>query len=328
MAVSQLAAAKARKIGLIIDDAVVRHHFTTAIAASTHHLQATIDIGLGLETLESLFGSSKASEIDVWLVNVMHQHAEAAIDMLLEQCEKPVLIEETIPDISEHSLVNTWQRRLLEKIAATPVVESLIDSREKPAEHIWVLAASLGGPEMVQRFLRNVPPGLPVCFVYVQHIAAQFDQFLTTGSKQLESYPLKLIDQECLLTAGQTWVVPADKQLQFSACGGAIKTDVEWQGPYQPSIDYVVSSLAKLYRKQVGLIVFSGTCDDGKIGCRVLKSCGGKVWVQQPETCMSSAMPEAALATNTVSYQASPELLAAALAGILTTKGIKQEALP
>jgi chemosensory pili system protein ChpB (putative protein-glutamate methylesterase) len=47
-----------------------------------------------------------------------------------------------------------------------------------PAEHIWVLGASLGGPNAVKEFLDALPKGLPVGFVYAQYIDARFQKAL------------------------------------------------------------------------------------------------------------------------------------------------------
>jgi chemotaxis response regulator CheB len=47
-----------------------------------------------------------------------------------------------------------------------------------PAEHIWVLGASLGGSNAVKEFLDALPKGLPVGFVYAQYIDARYQKTL------------------------------------------------------------------------------------------------------------------------------------------------------
>ena len=145
------------------------------------------------------------------------------------------------------------------------------------------------------------------------------------GSEQ--AYPLQQIRTEHSLVAGETLVVPADAQLRFLPFGQVIKTTKAWQGPYQPAIDQVVAELAKEYRKKLGVIVFSGTCNDGEIGCRVVKACGGQVWAQSPASCVSAAMPEAAINTGCVSFQGTPEELAQQLAQIIKQPVAQQEVI-
>jgi chemosensory pili system protein ChpB (putative protein-glutamate methylesterase) len=61
-------------------------------------------------------------------------------------------------------------------------------------------------------------------------------------------------------------------------------------------------------------------CNDGEIGCRVAKACGGTVWAQTPDSCISPDMPNAAISTGCVSKQGTPEQLAQALAEHLTLR--------
>ena len=51
---------------------------------------------------------------------------------------------------------------------------------------VWVLVASMGGPEAVNNFLKVLPPDLQLAMVYGQHIEENFDGFLAeaiTGQK-------------------------------------------------------------------------------------------------------------------------------------------------
>ena len=77
-------------------------------------------------------------------------------------------------------------------------------------------------------------------------------------------------------------IVPADNQLSFLPNGHIVKTNVRWNGAYQPSLDLVITQLAQLYRQRLGVIIFSGMCNDGEIGCTVAKACGATVWAQTP----------------------------------------------
>ena len=210
-----------------------------------------------------------------------------------------------------------WQRRLLEKlevlvirpaeaIASSPPVDSSVNK-------VWVLVASMGGPDAVKRFLTTLPQALPIAMVYGQHIETNFDGLLTSAVTG-HDYPMQLASGEQQLVNGNILVVPVDHQLRFLSRGRVVETRKAWSGSYQPVLDQVIADLARIYRQNLGVIVFSGMCNDGEIGCRVAKACGGTVWAQTPNSCLSPDMPSAAISTGCVSKQGTPEQLAEALA--------------
>ena len=225
-----------------------------------------------------------------------------------------------VQDVKAHEL---WQRRLLEKLEVVAISKCHLESANKiteavthhqSAKKVWVLVASLGGPEAVRRFFAQLPPQLPIAMVYGQHIEKNFDSGLVDAIGAKHSYPMRLVKGEEILRAGEVAVVPVDYQLRFLSRGRVVATRKPWSGSYQPALDQVIAELARVYRQDLGVIVFSGMCNDGEIGCRVAKACGGTVWAQTPESSLSPDMPNAAIGTGCVSYQGSPEQLAKGLA--------------
>ena len=305
---------QARRIALIVDSESSRQTLMALIALTNHKMVANIDVSGGADALTDYLNSHRDEKVDLWLVDTSSQHSDDIIDRLFDHSEKPMLVNDELPAQTDMQNYQLWQKRLLQKLE--DICVELGPSHKQAGqlpESVWVLAASLGGPEMVKRFLNALPQGLPVAFVYAQHIGQNFDKFLSGGIGEQQAYPLRLIETEQKLVAGETMVVPADAQIKFLHFGEVVKTHRPWQGVYQPCIDQVTCELAKHYRKKAGVIVFSGTCNDGEIGCRLVKSCGGQVWAQSPESCVSAAMPEAAIATGCVSFIGSPEQLAAEL---------------
>jgi chemosensory pili system protein ChpB (putative protein-glutamate methylesterase) len=180
-------------------------------------------------------------------------------------------------------------------------------------EEVWVLAASTGGPAAVAEFIAALRPGLPIALVYAQHIEANFDRVLGEALAQHRHYAVNLGRGAQQLQVGTLLVVPADRQLRFLPFHQVLETAAPWSGPYQPVCDQVIAQLARQYRRDCGVIVFSGLCDDGALGCRIAQSQGSAVWVQSPASCACPEMPLAALATGVVSREGSPRELAEAL---------------
>jgi chemosensory pili system protein ChpB (putative protein-glutamate methylesterase) len=278
----------------------------------------------------------KILEIDAWLVDLDDGDIQVSLDLLIEHSELPLLVNDEVPpihDITEHEL---WQRRLLEKLEVVAISQCGIDDDNKiteavmyssAANKVWVLVASLGGPEAIKRFFSQLPPQLPIAMVYGQHIEKNFDSGLVAAMSANHSYPMSLVRGEKILRPGEVAVVPVDYQLRFLPHGRVVATRSSWSGSYQPTFDQVIADLARVYRENLGVIVFSGMCNDGEIGCRVAKACGAHVWAQTPDSCLSPDMPNAAIATGCVSYQGSPEQLAMRLAKSMAGKRHAEEPL-
>lgn len=176
--------------------------------------------------------------------------------------------------------------------------------------NIWVLGASLGGPQAVRQFLATISEDLPVAFILAQHIGANHVALLADQLNKVTKFKVvpgktghKLNHKEVILT-------PADKQLAFTDDGYIALRPAEMGAIYSPSIDNVMSEVATHFGDKAGTIIFSGMGNDGAKGCKKIAKAGGIVWAQDIASCVISSMPDQARKTNTVSYSATPEELA------------------
>lgn len=248
---------------------------------------------------------------DAWLLDATQADVDELLERIVAGSDAPFLINDEAPPLQQPAAFALWRRRLLEKLeelVASVGAQAAVDARAPEA--VWVLAASTGGPEAVHRFLDALAPGLPIALVYAQHIDDRFDRTLVQSLARHGHYAPGLCRGEQRLRAGSLLVVPADRRVRFLPFHRVVETRRAWEGPYRPAIDQVIAELARLYHRRSGVIVFSGLCDDGAIGCRVAQACGGEVWVQSPESCVSPDMPNAALATGGVGRRGTPEQLA------------------
>ena len=313
------------RIGLVTDCDINRHILQTVLADGGYGLAVSLDSSNLADYLVSC-ADLKAinTELDAWLVDVQGNDIQQALDLLVETSDLPLLVNDELPSEQDIEAHETWRRRLLAKLEVVAIridksaAAEKNDLSEPAAERVWVLAASLGGPEAVKNFLAALPPDLPLAMVYGQHIESNFDGLLATAMGSQLGYSMRLVGSEHRLVTGEIAVVPVDHQLRFLAGGRVVGIRKPWPGVYQPVLDQVIAELARVYRQNLGVIIFSGTCNDGEIGCRVVKACGGTVWAQSPESCLSPDMPNAAISTGCVSYQGTPERLAESLATFIT----------
>lgn len=273
-----------------------------------------------------------AAETDVWLVNLQDDDAfDDGLDTLLHG-ETPVLIGmEEAPRKTCTSFLR-WEKKLLTKLRdlthspapAAPVSDSIVEKvtgRDIPLPsefreyagttpiQIWVLGASLGGPEAVKEFLDALPEGLPVAFVYAQHIDPRFEQALCQAVGRHSAYRLKNIEDGALLEVGDVLISPVSHTFDIGGVDRLSVNTEAWEGPYGPSIDGVIEKVAHYAGPRFGCILFSGMGSDGAESITAVPQ-GQPLWAQTPETCGNSSMPESAIGTGRITYIGDPYQLA------------------
>lgn len=195
-----------------------------------------------------------------------------------------------------------WIQRLRRRIAGAVRVIGAGRPAAR-ADHVWLLAASAGGPEAVERFLGDTipPPGLAL--LYVQHLTApHFPHLVRRLATRIRHWHVQVAAAGSFLLAGTLSLVAPDRRLRIARDGRMRLLAAPWPGPYHPSADQVAESLALAYREAAGMIVFSGLGDDGALGSEHIREHGGEIWIQHPAGCVAAAMPEAALARGEVDY--------------------------
>lgn len=279
-------------------------------------------------------GSDTAA--DLWILELDDENAQPQLlDELLDG-DKTLLFGLGIaprPDSIEYP---RWERRLFgklqEQLGDLEELDnvSTLEALDKPAsatrvplsswitpagpqqraEQVWVLGASLGGPAAVKAFLDKLPAGLPLGFVYAQHIDHNFTQVLTRVLGRHAQYALVEAREGEPLRCGEVLFVPVDRELYLDDDGLIRFKAAGWPGPYGPSIDQVMLNMADYYRARCHSILFSGMGSDGAVAAPLLKAYGSRIWVQTADTCANSAMPDSVAATGCTEFSGSPEQLA------------------
>lgn len=224
-----------------------------------------------------------------------------------------VIYADDPPQIQDTAYHN-WARRLELKLRELTGTINLAQSGYRRAREVWLLAASTGGPMAVREFVSALPPGLDIGFIYAQHIDPGYEDNLLKIFSDSGSYPAYSVQHGCLVRANALAIVPPQRSVDLLPNGTFIVNGHDWSGPYRPSVDAVLASMARSYGARSGVIVFTGMGDDGATGCRLMRKNGGKVWVQSPGSCTVDAMPRAALITGCVDFQGTPSELARQLA--------------
>ena len=178
---------------------------------------------------------------------------------------------------------------------------------------VWVLGASIGGPEAVRIFLSQLPAGYPALFLLAQHLGDEFVETMTRQLARSIALTVRTPAHGDRASHGEVFVVPNDKRLLVEPNGVVVLQDVAGQSAYRPSIDRVLEDVAERFGASAGAIVFSGMSDDAVEGCKAIAARGGNVYVQSPDSCVVSTMIDGVLDTGVVQFQGTPEELAGKL---------------
>ena len=220
-------------------------------------------------------------------------------------------VTEAIPLLSE-ATVSAVKPVVAREVILRPPLLPLI------AQRVWVLGASIGGPQAVKRFLSAIPVNLPVAFILAQHIGKEFIGLLAEQLNTVAPFEVLLAQPGHILRHQQVVLAPVEEQLTINVKGEIELYPAAASSLYRPSIDAVMVEIAKRYRNNAGAIIFSGMGDDGVKGSRAVTEQGGLVWAQDAASSMIDGMPGQARKAGGVSLSATPEILAQQLTEHLT----------
>lgn len=192
------------------------------------------------------------------------------------------------------------------------VVEHRLDGSAavKPIRRVFVLGASIGGPEAVREFLSALPARFPALFVLAQHMGAEFLELMAAQLAKATPLTVRAPGHGERVAHGEVVVVPTTHRMLIDDSGVVQLAHLPEASPYTPSIDLIVRDVADRFGAQATLIIFSGMAHDAIEGAKHLAAKGGQVWVQDPDTCVISSMVDGARDAGVVSFTGSPAELA------------------
>ncbi|MGH8042692.1 MAG: chemotaxis protein CheB [Rudaea sp.] len=176
---------------------------------------------------------------------------------------------------------------------------------------VFVLGASIGGPEAVRDFLGALPAGFPMLFILAQHMGEEFLDLMSAQLRRSIALTVRNPVHGERTAHGDVLIVPTTHRLQIDAEGVVTLAHLAEKPPYSPSIDQVLRDIADGFGDKAGAIIFSGMAHDAIEGSQYLKSKGGRIWAQDPDTCVISSMIDGAREAGVIEYLGSPKQLAA-----------------
>lgn len=336
---------KHNRVGIIATTALAQHMLEAVIAEAGYE----IAVNTSPERLNKQFLRNET--IRLWIIELEEDDQWADfLNDAIEETASPILFGEGLIPAKTDPSFNNWCKRLLAKLTSlAPVIEAAPEAPEinldivinRPVQPalslpeslkrqsveelgpIWVLCASLGGPQAVKDFLDALPADLPARFLYGQHIdAGCMDALVQSVGRHTG---LKMVDalDGAYLANGHVFVVPVDHEITISSTDKIERQPNEWSGPYGPSLDQLLENMAMRFGERCHCIIFSGMGNDSTLGAAAVKAAGGSVWAQSSDSCVQSSMPDAATQAGVVDLRATPAELAEKLIEWLEKRKVK-----
>jgi two-component system chemotaxis response regulator CheB len=164
------------------------------------------------------------------------------------------------------------------------------------------VASSAGGITALQRLLGGLPPGFPVPVLVVQHLDPRHRTVIADVLGRRVPLRVKLAEAGELARPGTVYVAPPNRHLLVGGAGVLRLTDSEPVHFVRPSADLLFDSMAAAFGTRALACVLTGTGRDGATGVGAVRSGGGTVIAQDPESAEFPGMPQAAVDTGGVDF--------------------------
>ena len=178
--------------------------------------------------------------------------------------------------------------------------------KEKKKIPVVGIGSSAGGLEALGKMFSNMPTDSGVGFVLIQHLDPAHKSSMAELLTRYTDMEVLEIEEGMHVEPNKMYVTPPNKNV------GIINGTLHLAVPKEPHglrrpIDFFFQSLADDMEEYAIGIILSGFGSDGTIGIRAIKSMGGMVIAQDPDSAVSGSMPSSAIDTDLVDYIAPPE---------------------
>ncbi|MCK4259533.1 MAG: chemotaxis response regulator protein-glutamate methylesterase [Halanaerobiales bacterium] len=166
---------------------------------------------------------------------------------------------------------------------------------EGKKDMVVALGTSSGGPRALKEVIPMLPANFPAGMIVVQHMPPGFTKSLADRLNSESKIRVKEAEEGDRIEPGLALIAPGNYHLEIEK-GGIVRLNQKpslWG--VRPCVDYMMQTIAPLYKDQVIGVILTGMGRDGADGMAAIKQHGGQTIVQDKETCLVYGMPRAAV---------------------------------
>jgi two-component system, chemotaxis family, protein-glutamate methylesterase/glutaminase len=165
-----------------------------------------------------------------------------------------------------------------------------------------VVGCSAGGIRALSQVLGRLPKEFAVPVVIVQHLDPRHETVIAEVLGRRSTLPVRLAQDGEQAKPGVVYVAPPNRHLLIGPSGTLTLSDSELVHFVRPSADLLLESAAGAYGASTIACVLTGSGSDGAMGVNAIKSRGGTVIVEDPESAEFRGMPDAAVDAGVVDF--------------------------
>lgn len=166
-------------------------------------------------------------------------------------------------------------------------------SMQKSPE-IIVIGSSTGGPQALCSVLSAMSPSLNIPILIVQHMPPRFTRFLAERLASKSAFRVREAEHGDVIGSQSVLVAPGGVHMEVARRGGQNVVELNDKPPVnscRPAVDVLFNSVVDIFGGQTLGVVLTGMGADGTAGCRRIKQAGGRVIVQDRDSCVVWGMP-------------------------------------
>lgn len=274
------------------------------------------------------------------LPQILAQGGSARVLILSSNCAEggPAAVEalalgasDTLAKPGRGSFAGTFTDVLLNRVRSLAAAPALVHAPVQPraAERgrtaplamtgpiaCIAVAASTGGIPAFASFLGNLDPAITAPILLTQHLPDAFIAYYAQQIANASKRPVHVARAGMRLTAGHVYLAPGDAHLALARVGRHVDIVLD-RTPVAngccPSADPMFAAVADVYGAGGVGVVLSGMGRDGADGAALLRSAGGTVLAQAPESCVVWGMPGAVANAGVANAVLNPDAIAVLL---------------
>ncbi|HYR58783.1 MAG TPA: chemotaxis-specific protein-glutamate methyltransferase CheB [Chthoniobacteraceae bacterium] len=223
---------------------------------------------------------------------------------------------ETVKTMSEVRVVRRWSRTRMEPRVAEPVAVP------RAAEEIRLvaIAASTGGPPVLQTLLTRLPKPCPVPVFIVQHISAGFVEGLADWLSTTTGMTVRLARHGELAQPGIAYVAQDRCQMSVGKDLRMVCGPEAAEHGLRPSASFLFRSIAETIGAAAAGVLLTGMGRDGAEELKRMRDAGAVTFAQDQESSVVHGMPGEAIRLGAAMHVGNPERIAATLHAMLAPR--------
>jgi two-component system chemotaxis response regulator CheB len=180
------------------------------------------------------------------------------------------------------------------------------DGLPPPVEVVGI-GGSSGGARVLEELLAPLPSTYSLGIIVVQHMADGFMPGLIHWLQSRCELSLRIAQEGDPVLPRRVLFTPDGAHLIVQPNGRVHLSYTDPINGHRPSVDAMMTSLARTYGARAGGVLLTGMGSDGAAGLMAIRHAGGTTMVQDQESCVVFGMPRAAIALGAAEHVLPPD---------------------